>query len=400
MLKVSVILTSYNHAEYLREAIDSVLNQTFQDFELIIWDDASNDDSWQIIRSYNDSRIKAFQNPRNQGPVFGVNKAILEIATGEYIAIHHSDDVWELSKLEKQLDFLEVNQNIGAVFSSAQVIDQRGIPLTDESHFYYSIFKQANRSRHEWLRYFFLTSNALCHPSLLIRKQCYLDCGVYRDMLAQMPDFDMWIRLCAKYDIHIMEERLLKFRILDGEMNTSGNRPTTQTRCVNEHYQLLLHYKTLLNCDNVFKIFPEFMDLDRGEQTDADYVLARVCLADGYFLRQLLAIDILFDILNHSKRRQAVELAYGFSIQDFIHLTGQCDTFSRQQLQSTMRELNEQIAERDQRITELYQTVAALQQWQHELSDEIANLHLSMSWRLTKPLRAVSLWLQQMKGCG
>ena len=118
MLKVSVILTSYNHAEYLREAIDSVLNQTFQDFELIIWDDASNDDSWQIIRSYNDSRIKAFQNPRNQGPVFGVNKAILEIATGEYIAIHHSDDVWDLSKLEKQLDFLEVNQNIGAVFSS------------------------------------------------------------------------------------------------------------------------------------------------------------------------------------------------------------------------------------------------------------------------------------------
>src|SRR5689334_17894284 len=98
--KVSIILTSYNHAKYLQQAIDSALSQTFSDFELIIWDDASTDQSWEIIQSYSDSRIKSFRNRENKG-VFVLNRAIQEIATGEYIAIHHSDDIWERKKLEK-----------------------------------------------------------------------------------------------------------------------------------------------------------------------------------------------------------------------------------------------------------------------------------------------------------
>ena len=73
MPKVSVILTSYNHAKYLCEAIDSVLNQTFTDFELIIWDDVSPDESWELINQYKDPRIKTFQNDKNKGFVFGLN---------------------------------------------------------------------------------------------------------------------------------------------------------------------------------------------------------------------------------------------------------------------------------------------------------------------------------------
>ena len=103
--RVSVILTSYNHAKYLKEAIESVLNQTFSDFELIIWDDASTDESWQVITSYPDGRIQSFRNEVQKRAAFGVNKAISEIAAGEYIAIHHSDDIWEPQKLEKQVAF-------------------------------------------------------------------------------------------------------------------------------------------------------------------------------------------------------------------------------------------------------------------------------------------------------
>lgn len=99
MSKVSIILTSFNHAKYLREAIESALNQTFSDFELIIWDDASTDDSWEIIQSYSDPRIKSFRNDVRRRGIYGINRAISEVAEGEYIAIHHSDDVWELNKL-------------------------------------------------------------------------------------------------------------------------------------------------------------------------------------------------------------------------------------------------------------------------------------------------------------
>lgn len=72
MPKVTVILTSYNHAKYIKEAIDSILNQTFKDFELIIWDDASTDESWEIIQSYKDERIKTFRNEESKRGILGI----------------------------------------------------------------------------------------------------------------------------------------------------------------------------------------------------------------------------------------------------------------------------------------------------------------------------------------
>ena len=129
MPKVSIILTSYNHEKYINETIDSILNQTFTDYELIIWDDASSDNSWQIIQSYTDPRIKIFRNNETRRGIYGINKAISEIASGNYIAIHHSDDVWEIDKLQKQIDFLDNNPEYGAVFTWAQIIDENGIEV-------------------------------------------------------------------------------------------------------------------------------------------------------------------------------------------------------------------------------------------------------------------------------
>lgn len=378
MAKVSVILTSFNHAKYICEAIDSIINQTFSDFELIILDDVSSDNSWDLIKQYTDPRIKAFQSGGKGEVTERLNNAIYELATGEYIAIHHSDDVWELDKLEKQVDFLDANSNIGAVFSNALPIDQRGMPLTDEAHFYYNIFSQPNRSRYEWLRYFFLIGNALCHPSVLIRKQCYLDCGVYSEILGQLPDFDMWIRLCARFEIYVMEERLIKFRILDNEMNTSGSRPVTRIRSANEHYKLLQQYRSLSRKDNIFKIFPDFISYDRGEYTDPEYVLARVCLAsEDFFARKLLAIDILFDILNNPSRRQAIEKIYGFSANDFIDITGQNDLFLREEI----LKLRSDITKRDEKINEAH--IAERDQAIRNFTE----IRGSVSWKLTAPLR-------------
>src|SRR5450759_1118655 len=130
MPKVSVILTSFNNAKYIREAIDSVLNQNFTDFELIILDDCSSDNSWDLINQYSDPRINAFRKEVNKGPVEGVNKAISAVALGEYIAIHHSDDVWELDKLEKQVAFLDAHLDIGAVFTNALTIAEDSSPLS------------------------------------------------------------------------------------------------------------------------------------------------------------------------------------------------------------------------------------------------------------------------------
>ena len=83
--KITVILTSYNHAKYIKETIDSVLNQTHKDFELIIWDDASTDESVEIIQNYHDTRIKVFRNQESKRGVYGINKVICEIAFSRQI---------------------------------------------------------------------------------------------------------------------------------------------------------------------------------------------------------------------------------------------------------------------------------------------------------------------------
>ena len=122
---VSVILTSYNHAKFLRASIESVLGQTYKDFELIIVDDCSSDESWDIICSYSDDRIRKVRHFYNYGS--GVLKdTINRYARGKYIAVHHSDDVWMLDKLQKQLDFLTRHREYKIVFTNVSVINEEG----------------------------------------------------------------------------------------------------------------------------------------------------------------------------------------------------------------------------------------------------------------------------------
>ena len=331
MPKVLVILTSFNHEKFIREAIDSVLNQTFTDFELIIWDDASSDNSWHLIKQYSDPRIKAFRNEKQERGIWGINKAISELATSEYIAIHHSDDVWELDKLEKQVAFLDENPEIGAVFTNALAIAEDGSPLADEKHLYANIFEQPNRTRHEWLRSFFRHGNALCHPSVLIRKVCYENCGLYRFGLAQLGDFDMWVRLCLKHEIFVLPERLIRFRVLNNEANASGNRPQTRIRIFFEFYKVLPNYRKIKKFDDLVKVFPVAEKYYRNKETDMDFVLAMVALEENPFpFTQLFGLDLLFEAISDPKRSANIRRLYDFDYKNYIALTAQHDVFSQE----------------------------------------------------------------------
>ena len=358
MPKVSVILTSYNHEKYIRAAIDSVLNQTFTNFELIIWDDASTDNSWSVINSYSDLRVRKFRNEKREWGGL-VNKVILTLELGEYIAIHHSDDVWESNKLEKQVAILDEKPKIGAVFTNALAIDESGFALKDEKHFYFNIFKQPNRTRHEWLRFFLTQGNALCHPSVLLRKECYREFGLYRRYLPQVADFDMWIRVCLKFEIYVLPDKLTKFRVRDNDANASGDRADTKVRRTYEFYKLLLNYRQLAKFDELVKVFPEAEKFFRNDETDVDFALAMSVLElNSFRFTKLFAQDILFEIISDSERSKNIKRLYGFDERDFITLTGKNDVFS----------IGE-IVDRDAKISEIY---------------------TSFSWRLTRPLRYFS----------
>ena len=133
MPKVSVILPTYNQERYISAAIESVLHQTYQDFEIIVVNDASSDGTIDCVQSYKDSPIQLYSLKQNQGESAATNFGIQK-AQGEWIAILHSDDVFALDKLEKQINFTQENPNVSAVLSQVKVIDEIGQPLPFGTH--------------------------------------------------------------------------------------------------------------------------------------------------------------------------------------------------------------------------------------------------------------------------
>lgn len=323
---VSIILTSYNHEKYIGNAIQSVLDQTFQEFELIIIDDCSSDSSWDIITSFRDPRIIAQRyNVRCRGAKW-INEVIGTRARGKYISIHHSDDLFHPEKTAKQVAYLEAHPEIGAVFSYVDVIDENGLPFEDTGHFYYAIFRQRNRSRYEWLRHFYYYGNCLCHPSILIRKTCYENVGLYNPFYGSLPDFDMWVRLCLRYDIYVFQESLISFRVFSNNNNTSASTPETAVRVYNEYRHIIRNYLKISSVEELKQIFPEVVRIKTDESELIPYELARISL-DSELNRAVLTdfgINLIYELINGNDNDH-IKYVTGYDYLQLIEKSSQID---------------------------------------------------------------------------
>ena len=322
---ISIFLNSYNHEKFLRESIDSTLGQTFTDYELIIKDDASTDSSWDIICSYSDSRITAFRNEVNRQRQFG---HFLPDLRGQYVAMHNSDDVWEPTKLEKQVAYLEAHPEVGAVFTRVAFIDENSRPISGNISFHINFFNQPNRDRFGWLNYFFYYGNALCHPSVLIRKECYEKCGCYRRGLVQLPDFDMWVRLCLKYEIHVLQEKLVNYRLLLDSANASSPTLINLIRSNFEKLQIYQNYLALTDRDELVRVLPAITRYEVGEYYNHRYLIARAALdKEDDPVCWLFGLQVLFDLLNDPREAAALKQYYQFTPNTFSQLSGSRDVF-------------------------------------------------------------------------
>lgn len=328
-MKISVILTSYNHEKYIKESIESILQQSYKDFELIIIDDCSNDSSWNIICDYKKlyPEIVIIRHEKNWG-TGNVEDVVLNYAQGKYIALHHSDDIWEFDKLERQVRFLENNPEYVAVFTNAQAIDDDGDDYSDEDGFYYDLFTVKNRSRQEWLNYFFYKGNCLCHPSILIRKDVYMENGFFKKGLKQIPDFVKWIQICKKHEIYVLPERLVKFRVHAEGKNTSGMRADTQIRSTLEWYWMLEEYKQITDKEEFIKVFPEAKEFCEGKEFVPEYALGKICTRFGVQpYTRLFGDTLLYTALNDPHKAKVIKEQYNYTVKDFTKETGKYDIF-------------------------------------------------------------------------
>ena len=327
MPKVSVILSSYNHEKYIAASIESVLNQTFTDFELLIFDDGSIDESQKIIRTFDDARIKLFLYEKNRGSYFALQEP-LKFASGKYIAFHHSDDIWESTKLEKQVQFLEENPQFEVCFTQAKFIDERGeIYNLPENHPYKNVFKQKNRTRAEWLNYLFWKENCFCNPSMLIRNapQNFK----MTPFLFQFPDYFMWINLCLKKNPCVLQEELIQFRLRRENQNSVSSWSIEKLiRAHNENYILAKSFLPLLRDEKFFlQVFPEAEEFLIDGKISVEFAFAQLCLKRNMPAFQKLALEILYDLLCNDKKCNLIKKLYGYDEKSFIHDTGNFDVF-------------------------------------------------------------------------
>ena len=317
--KVSVILTSYNHAAYIGAAIESVLNQTFTDFELLIVDDNSKDNSQEIILSYEDPRIKTFFYKENRGARLAVVDAF-NAAQGKYIAVHHSDDIWREDKLQKQVEFMDANEKFGACFTWVEFIDENGTPYeVAEGNQYHKVFEQHNKSREEWLHDLFFKGNCFCHPSVLLRNTKFI-AEVYKTVgLWQLPDYAAWIRLLLQSNVHVVEERLTLFRLRKfNRDNTSAERPDTVVRSELELYRVLQEYRRITDAKEFLKIFPEAQAYVVDGNILPQYAFAKILQSSSGAARKLLALDILFDLINDKNLASKLLEWYNYDEKNFV----------------------------------------------------------------------------------
>ncbi|MGE4441531.1 MAG: glycosyltransferase family 2 protein [Desulfomicrobium sp.] len=208
-MRFSVVVTSYNYGLFIREAINSVLSQTYKDFELIIIDDGSKDNTREIVSEFAfDERVKYFYQD-NAGQPKAKNRGICE-SRGEFIAFLDADDVWESTKLEKQMPLFE-DSDVGVVYSRRKWIDPVGVDVSGNERVL---------RRGMILDYIFI-DNFVCFSSSVIRKSYLEEVGYFDESLPMGIDYDLWIRLACVCKFDFVDEALVRYRT--GHSNLSKN---------------------------------------------------------------------------------------------------------------------------------------------------------------------------------
>jgi glycosyltransferase involved in cell wall biosynthesis len=230
--RVTVLMSVYNGEQYLREAIDSILNQTFTDFEFLIIDDSSTDNTNEILHSYNDPRIRIIRNIENLGLTKSLNIG-LGLAEGEYIARMDADDISTSKRFEYQVRYLDENPDIAVVGTGERVIDEKGnvlwiSKLPDSHHLV------------RWGMYF---GNCICHPSVMMRRSCVKTVGFYNNKYVQGQDYDLWIRLLQHYHLANIPDDLLCLRKHQDSISVThtANQQDNSLHIAEDAYHALLN---------------------------------------------------------------------------------------------------------------------------------------------------------------
>jgi glycosyltransferase involved in cell wall biosynthesis len=198
---ISVVMAVYNEAKQLQKTIESIDKQTLQDYELIIVDDCSTDETWQVLNAIQHPRLKLHRNASNQGQTASLNAGI-GLASGRYFARHDAQDVSAAERFAKQAAFLDANPDVALVGSQVEWIDDRGAIIR---HFEYPTGYDAIIARMR-------EKNSFGHGAAMIRRSALERVGLYREAFLLAQDYDLWLRISEQFKVANLPETLYQMR--------------------------------------------------------------------------------------------------------------------------------------------------------------------------------------------
>ena len=271
MAKVSVIIPTYNRSKYIRRAIDSVLKQTFTDYEIIVIDDGSTDNTGEILRGYGE-RV-SYIRQSNQGISASRNRGI-GIAKGKYIAFLDSDDEWVPEKLALQVKLLDNDERLGLVCSRMVILNEQGDQCGMKPQ------KRTGKNFRELVE----IGGDLPTSTIMTRKECFDKVGVFDKDLPPMEDFEMWVRIASQYDVYTIPDKILAYYYRHGHQITSDKT---------------LVYEATVKLDKAildrYRHVPDFpIKTVVHKIAFTEYVLSRIYYSDRQYRN---AFSVLFDAI-------------------------------------------------------------------------------------------------------
>ncbi len=230
---VSVVMPVFNCEDFVKEAIESILNQTYREFELIVINDGSTDGSDVLIREFNDPRIKYINNSPNKGIVSTINEGVSR-SKGKYIARMDADDISLPTRLAKQVDFLETNPDVKLCGTRAIAIDKNGRQLV-----------KLNRPlKHDKIKVFNLFRNAFIHPTIMADANALKKIGFTEDY-KYAEDYFTFSQFTMQYQVANLEWPLLLYRLHDESITAKKNKEMMASELKTMRYLLSFLFKTI-----------------------------------------------------------------------------------------------------------------------------------------------------------
>jgi glycosyltransferase involved in cell wall biosynthesis len=216
---ITVLMPVYNGEKFLREAIDSILSQTFTDFELLIINDGSNDQSETIVKSYNDERIRYVCNSTNLKLIATLNNG-LSLARGKYIARMDADDVSEPERLQVQFEHMEANPDCGLCGTDITILSKHEVVSSN----------WIKTGTHDALKYNLLMGNPFCHPTVMIRSEVLRSRGLnYNPDHLHAEEYGLWIALSRSSRLANLNSKLLRYRLHDAQVSAVHRKQQLDT---------------------------------------------------------------------------------------------------------------------------------------------------------------------------